>query len=254
MPFFAPHCTPSGGLHAAATERNREPILEVLRGVLPPTGLVLEIASGTGQHVVFLAHALPALRWQPSDPSSAHLDSIRAWMTASSADNVAPPLALDVERQPWPNHRRRCDSEHQHDPHRPVVGDRGAFSGRGALLSPSGVLFLYGPFKRDGQHTAESNQRFDERLRAEDPRWGVRDLGRGRGPSWPTLSKASRTWCSPGAWHGGSISTIWRKPLSCGYTVAARLARLLRSTTVRRKHELDEIGIRMRNIPRRLRR
>src|SRR5215471_8877459 len=100
MPFFDPQPVPSGGLHAAATERNREPILEVLRRVLPPAGLVLEIASGTGQHVAFFARALPALRWQPSDPSPEHRDSIRAWTAAASAANVAPPLELDVER--WP--------------------------------------------------------------------------------------------------------------------------------------------------------
>src|SRR3954470_7645385 len=101
MPFD-PQPLPQGGLHAAATERNRGPILEVLRRVLPPAGLVLEIASGTGQHVVFFAGALPALTWQPSDPAPAHLDSVRAWTAASGADNVAPPVTLDVERWPWP--------------------------------------------------------------------------------------------------------------------------------------------------------
>ena len=90
MAPFAPEPVPHGGLHAAATERNREPILEVLRRVLPATGLVLEIASGTGQHVAFFARALPALRWQPSDVYAPHLVSIRAWSAASGADNIAP--------------------------------------------------------------------------------------------------------------------------------------------------------------------
>src|SRR5690348_12261158 len=102
MPFFDPSQQASGRLHAAATERNREPILELLRRVLPPAGLVLEIASGTGQHVAFFASALPALRWQPSDPSPAHLESIAAWAAASGAENIVAPLALDVEKQPWP--------------------------------------------------------------------------------------------------------------------------------------------------------
>ena len=177
MPFFDPHRTPSGGLHAAATERNREPILEVLRGILPPTGLVLEIASGTGQHVVFFARALPALRWQPSDPSSAHLDSIRAWTTASGVDNVAAPLVLDVEQQPWPVTHADAILNINMIHIAPWPATTALFQGAARLLPPSGVLFLYGPFKRDGQHTAESNQRFDERLRGEDPRWGVRDLG-----------------------------------------------------------------------------
>ena len=83
MAFFDPAPAPTGGLHAAATERNRGPILEILRRVLPPTGLVLEIASGTGQHAAFFARELPALRWQPSDPSPVHLESIRARTAAS---------------------------------------------------------------------------------------------------------------------------------------------------------------------------
>jgi SAM-dependent methyltransferase len=102
MPFFDPQPVPSGGLHAAATERNRGPILEVLRSVLPPEGLVLEIASGTGEHVAFFARALPLLRWQPSDASAPNLESVRAWSTASGADNIAPAVMLDVERAPWP--------------------------------------------------------------------------------------------------------------------------------------------------------
>src|SRR3954452_6567232 len=102
MPFFDPPRAATGGLHAAATERNRGPILEVLRRVLPPAGVVLEIASGTGQHVVFFARELPSLSWQPSDPSPAHLDSIRAWTVASGVHDVAAPVQLDVEAVPWP--------------------------------------------------------------------------------------------------------------------------------------------------------
>lgn len=177
MPFFDPQGTPTGGLHAAATERNREPILEVLRRVLPPHGLVLEIASGTGQHVVFFARALPALRWQPSDPSPLHLDSIRAWIAASDADNVAEPLALDVEQAPWPMARADAVLNINMIHIAPWSSTLALFAGAARILPAAGVLFLYGPFKREGQHTAESNQRFDERLRGEDPRWGVRDLG-----------------------------------------------------------------------------
>jgi SAM-dependent methyltransferase len=177
MPFFDPQETPTGGLHAAATERNREPILEVLRRVLPPQGLVLEIASGTGQHVVFFARALSALRWQPSDPSPLHLDSIRAWMVASGADNIANPLALDVEQTPWPVTRADAILNINMIHIAPWSATPALFEGAARILPPAGVLFLYGPFKRESQHTAESNQRFDERLRGEDPRWGVRDLG-----------------------------------------------------------------------------
>jgi len=172
--FFDPSERESERLHAAAAERNREPILEVLRRVLPPAGLVLEIASGTGQHVAFFARALPALRWQPSDPSTAHLRSIDAW--AAGADNVAAAVALDVEAEPWPVSRVDAILNINMSHIAPWSATAALCRGAGRLLAPGGVLFLYGPFKRDGQHTAESNQRFDERLRGDDPRWGVRDL------------------------------------------------------------------------------
>ncbi len=177
MPFFDPPPAPTGGLHAAATERNRGPILEVLRRVLPSAGLVLEIASGTGQHVTFFARELPALRWQPSDPSPVHLDSIRAWTVASGADNVAAPLQLDVERAPWPDAHADAILNINMIHIAPWTAAEALFRGAARLLPAAGVLFLYGPFRRDGRHTAESNARFDERLRGEDARWGVRDLG-----------------------------------------------------------------------------
>jgi SAM-dependent methyltransferase len=176
MPLFDPQPVPDGGLHAAATERNRDPILEVLRGVLPPAGLVLEIASGTGQHVAHFAPALPALRWQPSDASPAHLESIRAWSAASGADNIAAPLLLDVEREPWPVGQVDAILNINMIHIAPWSAAEALFRGAARLLPTAGVLYLYGPFKRGGQHTAPSNQRFDERLRGEDPRWGVRDV------------------------------------------------------------------------------
>jgi SAM-dependent methyltransferase len=177
MAFFDPPPAATGGLHAAATERNREPILEVLRRVLPSTGVVLEIASGTGQHVAFFARQLPALRWQPSDPSPVHLESIRAWTLASGGDNVAPPLQLDVEVASWPIVHADAILNINMLHIAPWSAAEALFRGAARLLSAAGVLFLYGPFKREGRHTAESNARFDERLRNEDARWGVRDLG-----------------------------------------------------------------------------
>lgn len=176
MPFFDPQPVPTGGLHAAATERNRGPILEVLRGVLPPTGLVLEIASGTGEHVAFFARAFPALRWQPTDAAPPHLESIRAWSAASGADNIAPAVLLDVERAPWPLVQADAILNINMIHISPWSAAEALFQGAARLLPPSGILFLYGPFKRGGAHTAESNQRFDDWLRGEDPRWGVRDL------------------------------------------------------------------------------
>ncbi len=176
MAPFAPSPVPHGGLHAAATERNREPILEVLRRVLPASGLILEIASGTGQHAAFFACALPSLRWQPSDASAVHLDSIRAWSAASGADNLAPAVSLDVERHPWPVTHADAVVNINMIHIAPWSATGALFEGAARILAPGSVLFLYGPFKRDGQHTADSNQHFDERLRAEDSRWGVRDL------------------------------------------------------------------------------
>ena len=176
MAFFDPPPAPSGGLNAAATQRNREPILSVLRGILPATGLVLEIASGTGQHVAYFAPFFPGLRWQPSDPSALHRDSIGVWAAAAGADNIAPAVALDVEQQPWPVTHADAILNINMIHIAPWSATGALFQGAARSLSPSGVLFLYGPFKRFGSHTAESNQRFDERLRGEDPAFGVRDL------------------------------------------------------------------------------
>lgn len=179
MAFFDPQPAPSGGLSAAATQRNREPILAVLRPVLsrlPPAGLVLEIASGTGQHVAFFAPQFPALRWQPTDLLPAHRDSISAWSRQASATNIAPPLALDVEQQPWPIAQADAILNINMIHIAPWSATEALFRGSAALLAPGAPLFLYGPFTRDGVTTAESNLRFDERLRAEDPRFGVRAL------------------------------------------------------------------------------
>jgi len=176
MAFFDPQPVPSGGLHAGATERNRDPILDVLRRVLPPAGLVLEIASGTGQHVAYFARALPSLNCQPSDPSAPHRDSVRAWTKAAAVENVADPVALDVESWPWPVTRADAIININMIHIAPWSAAVALFQGAARVLPAGGVLFLYGPFKRGGAHTAESNQRFDERLRGEDARWGVRDL------------------------------------------------------------------------------
>jgi SAM-dependent methyltransferase len=161
-------------LAAAAAERNKKPILEVLARVLPPRGLVLEVASGTGQHVAYFAAALPTLEWQPSDPDADHLESIRAWIEGLA--NVRAPLDLDVCRKPWPIKRADAVFCANMIHVAPWAATEALVAGAGEVLGGGGLLILYGPFKRHGRHTAPSNEAFDASLRESDPEWGVRDL------------------------------------------------------------------------------
>jgi SAM-dependent methyltransferase len=160
--------------HAGAAERNREPILAVLREVLPDRGLVLEVASGTGQHIAHFAAALPQLTWQPTELDSGMHPSIAAW--TRGLPNVLPPLALDATSDPWPVPPLAAifNANMIHIAPWPVC--LGLFRGAARHLQTSGVLVTYGPYRVDGQHTAQSNAAFDERLRETDPTWGVRDL------------------------------------------------------------------------------
>lgn len=156
-------------------ERNKEPILRLLERVLPSSGTVLEIASGTGQHVVHFAAALPALYWIPSDPDPRHRESIAAHTAQAKLDNVAPPLDIDVLRE-WGVGPVEAVivANLLHIAPREVLP--ALCSGAAAALVPGGVLHVYGPFKRAGRHTSEGNARFDVSLRAEDPRWGLWDV------------------------------------------------------------------------------
>lgn len=161
-------------LTAAAAERNKDAILDVLRRVLPPRGLVLEVGSGTGQHAAHFARALPGLEWQPSDPDPDHLESIRAWIEGLA--NAREPLDLDVRRKPWPIERADAVLCANMVHVAPWAAAEALVAGAGEVLGAGGVLFLYGPFRRFGRHTAPSNEAFDASLRASDPQWGVRDL------------------------------------------------------------------------------
>jgi len=156
--------------------RNREPILEVLRRVLPAEGLVLEIASGGGEHAAYFAQHLPDLRWQPSDADPHMLDSIAAHRAAASAANLLEPLWLDVTAPHWPVEQADalicCNMIHIS----PWAATEGLIAGAGRTLPHGGLIYLYGPYKIDGRHTAPSNRDFDARLRAQNPLWGVRDL------------------------------------------------------------------------------
>jgi len=161
---------------APAADRNKEPILAVLRRVLPARGLVCEISSGTGQHVVHFAAALPHLTWQPSELDARLHASIAAWIAHEGLANVRPPLALDVTADAWPLERAEAILCINMIHIAPWDATLGLMRGAARLLGPGGVLFLYGPYRRFGAHTAPSNEAFDASLRASDPDWGVRDM------------------------------------------------------------------------------
>lgn len=144
--------------------------------MLPATGRVLEIASGTGQHIVHFARALPGLHWQPSDPEGPHRDSIRARVQAAGLTNVAQPLALDVLQRPWPVQEADAVLCINMIHIAPWAAGVALIEEAGRMLTAGSVLYLYGPYRRDGAHTAPSNADFDASLRARDARWGVRDL------------------------------------------------------------------------------
>ena len=162
--------------HAPSAERNREPILAVLQRVLPATGAVLEIASGTGQHAIHFAAAMPHLVWQPSDPDEEARASIAAWTAHSGLANVRAPLALDVRNAPWGIDAADAIVCINMIHISPWESAQALIGGAGRLLGTGGVLYLYGPYRRGGAHTSESNAAFDVQLKSRNPAWGVRDM------------------------------------------------------------------------------
>ena len=167
---------PPGAIAAPAVARNREPILAVLRRVLPERGLVLEIASGSGEHAVYFAAALPGLTWQPTDADPEARESIAAYRAVMALPNVRPPLALDAAASHWPVTQADVIVSINMIHIAPWAAAEGLMTGAARLLPAGGMLFLYGPFREHGQHTAPSNAAFDESLRARNREWGVRDL------------------------------------------------------------------------------
>ncbi len=164
---------------ASAAARNTEPILDVLRDELPEAGTALEIASGTGQHVTAFAQAFPGIGWQPSELDPAACKSIAAWIAQTGATNVREPLALDVTAPDWEaalSERLEAVVCINMVHISPWAACEGLMRGAGRLLAPGGLLYLYGPYKRGGEHTAPSNAEFDASLRQRNPAWGVRDL------------------------------------------------------------------------------
>ncbi|WP_340649144.1 DUF938 domain-containing protein [Pseudoxanthomonas winnipegensis] len=161
---FAPSCA-----------RNRDPILAVLRPLLAQACRVLEIGSGTGQHAVHFAAALPQLCWQTSECAE-HLPGIGAWLDEAALPNTPPPLALDVARGPWPAQRFDAvfTANTLHIMGWPQV--QACFAGLAGVLEEGGVLAVYGPFNYGGAFTSDSNAQFDQWLKAHDPVSGIRDL------------------------------------------------------------------------------
>ncbi len=159
-----------------APERNKQPILDVLRRMLPATGTVLELSSGSGQHAAYFAEQLPNLTWQPSDIDSENLASTRAWVQDANLTNLRAPLRIDVCEADWGVETVDAIFNANMIHIAPWASAEGLLRGAGRHLVPDGVLILYGPFRISGKHSAESNARFDEDLRRRNAAWGVRDI------------------------------------------------------------------------------
>ena len=163
-------------LTSAAAERNKDPILTVLESVLPESGSVLEIASGTGQHVCFFAQALPGIRWQPTEPDETSREAISTRIREATLGNVAMPIALDVEEPHWPVHEHYdavlCINMIHISPWRAT---HALFRGAAKLLAPQGKLVLYGPYLENGT-AVQSNLDFDASLKRRNAEWGLREL------------------------------------------------------------------------------
>ncbi|HEX5210137.1 MAG TPA: DUF938 domain-containing protein [Pseudolabrys sp.] len=175
---------PNGGLDAPAFHRNHDAIWSAIAPFLSTqTGDVLELGSGTGQHVMTFAARTPQLAWWPSDIYPSHLSSIKAWRQHAGLVNVRTPQRIDLTDATW-----TWAADEQAESQltamlcinvlhiSPWTVTANLFAGAGRLLRDDGRLFIYGPFRRDGEHTAPSNAAFDDSLRAENPTWGVRDI------------------------------------------------------------------------------
>jgi SAM-dependent methyltransferase len=164
-------------LYHAHVARNREPILAVLKRLLPARALVLEVASGSGEHAAFFAKSLPSVSWLPSDVDTKALGSIAAFRAEAGVPNLLAPVRLDVTSDSWPVKRLNAVVCNNLTHISPWAASQGLMAGAGRTLRAGGVLYLYGPFKIDGRHTARSNLEFDAYLRGQNAEWGIRDLG-----------------------------------------------------------------------------
>jgi len=203
--------------HSPSAERNGAPILAVLREALPATGRVLEIASGTGEHAVLFAGALPGLDWQPSDADPEARASIAAWSAHAGLPNLRAPLALDVHRPDWGVETLDAVVCINMIHIAPWSATQALFVGASRRLAEGGVLYLYGPYKRGGAHTAPSNEAFDQWLKSRNLEWGVRDMA-----AVVALGAALGLACDePIAMPANNFSLVFRKPAGRGKADAA---------------------------------
>jgi len=170
----------SARMFSPSAARNRDAIRDVFLKTMPTSGTILEVGSGTGEHAVHLAAAAPSLVFLPGDPDEASRASIAAWTAFRQLKNLAPPHAADVAAPDWQSAFAPCEGVVSINMIHiaPFDAARGLFAGAFVLLKPEGKLFLYGPFARNGVHTAPSNEAFDQSLKSRNAIWGVRDLDR----------------------------------------------------------------------------
>jgi SAM-dependent methyltransferase len=161
---------------APSAQRNRDPILEVILPELPKRGTVLEIGSGSGEHAVYFASRLAEIDWVPSDRHPEALASIKAWSDIERHPNLWPPLFLDATQDFWPIQSAQAVLNINMVHIAPWNACEGLMRGTARILDPGGFLYLYGPYKVNGQHLSASTAEFDEQLRTHDPRWGVREV------------------------------------------------------------------------------
>ncbi|MHA6645541.1 DUF938 domain-containing protein [Mesorhizobium sp. A623] len=163
-------------LVSPSAERNKGLIADILKRVLPSHGTVLEISSGTGQHVVHFAREMPDLIWQPSESDEPSLQSIERWMAADNLPNILPPLRIDVTERPWSAGNAAAIVCLNMIHIAPWSAAEGLIQGAENILGQGGILFLYGPYRRQGRPTAPSNEAFDEQLRSRNLEWGLRNV------------------------------------------------------------------------------
>jgi SAM-dependent methyltransferase len=176
MRFEPSDVLPDDRIVSPSAERNKGPIAEVLMRLLPERSDVLEVSSGTGQHVVHFAQAMPHIRWQPTERDADSLKSIARWLEQTPLSNVNAPIQLDVHDRAWPVVEVAAVVCLNMIHIAPPSATEALLRGAARVLRSGGILFLYGPYRRAGRHTSASNEAFDQLLRAQNPDWGVRNL------------------------------------------------------------------------------